>query len=237
MKNRQQIILVIILFFTCTIYSQQKVIGVNWKKSTVDKDFDITKIFNKETGLKISNKEFEILVQQNPNLFLEREIDKAGNVIRYLYDNNNPNGKNNLSTNSDTSTMEPFPNFNLTTLSGTKIELSKLNGKIVILRFELSATDFHFKKQEIEELDEQINALENKNAVKAIIIFQCSESDVRKGFDLENSNFELVANGQNFMDKYGISRYPYTLLIDQKGNLIAEYSHSEDIILKEQLNK
>jgi hypothetical protein len=39
------------------------------------------------------------------------------------------------------------------------------------------------------------------------------------------------------MDKYGISRYPSTLLIDKNGNLIEEYYYSEDIILKEYLSK
>lgn len=235
MKNTQYIVLIIIIFSSSTLYSQHKAIGVNWTKSNVDKDFDTTKIFSKETGLKISQKEFGVLIQQNPNLFLEREIDEAGNVIRYLYDSNNPTSKNNRPANSDASAMEAFPNFNLTTLDGTKIELSKLNGKLIILRFELFAAGFHFKKQEIQELNEKINVLENKNAVKAIIIFQCSESDVRKGFDLKDSNFELVANGQNFIDKYAISRFPSTLLIDQNGNLIEKYYYSEDIILKEYL--
>jgi cytochrome oxidase Cu insertion factor (SCO1/SenC/PrrC family) len=203
----------------------------------VDKDFDISKVYNKETGVEVSKKEFGTLVKENPNLFLEREINEAGNVVRYLYDPKNPNGNSELTTEADTSVIGTFANFKLTTIGGTKIELSKLKGKMVILRFELSATDFHFKKQEIQELDKQINELGNKNTVKAIIIFQCSESDVRKGFDLQDSNFELVANGQNFIDKYGISRSPSTLLIDQNGNLIEEYYYSEDIVLKEHLSK
>ena len=60
---------------------------------------------------------------------------------------------------------------------------------------------------------------------------------MRKGFDLENSNFELVANGQNFIEKYGISRFPSTVLIDQDGKLIEKYFYSEDITLKEHIKK
>ncbi|SEA32519.1 Peroxiredoxin [Flavobacterium gillisiae] len=237
MKNIQHIILIITLFCANTIQSQEETIGVNWSKTFVEKDFNNTKLYNKKTGIEISKKEFGILVQENPNLSLEKEIDEAGNVTRYMYDPNNLNSYEKRALNATASAKGNFPNFKLTTIDGTQIELSKLNGKIVILRFELFATDFHFKKQEIQELDEKINALENKNAVKAIIVFQCSESDVRKGFDLENSNFELVANGQNFIEKYGISRFPSTLLIDQDGNLIEKYVYSEDITLKDHIKK
>jgi peroxiredoxin len=51
--------------------------------------------------------------------------------------------------NSHASAMEAS-NFNLTTLEGTKIELSKLSGKLIILRFPF-ATGFHLK-QEIRNL-------------------------------------------------------------------------------------
>lgn len=237
MKNIQHIILIITLFCANTIQSQEEVVGVNWSKTFVEKDFNNTKLYNKKTGIEISKKQFGMLIQENPNLFLESEIDESGNVIRYLYDPNNLNSYKKPALHGSVPTKSKFPNFKLKTIDGTEIELSKLNGKIVILRFELVATDFHFKKQEIQELDEKINALENKNAVKAIVIFQSPESDVRKGFDLESSNFELVANGQNFIEKYDISRFPSTVLIDQDGNLIEKYIYSEDITLKEHIKE
>lgn len=196
MKNIHKIILIIIIFSTCSIYSQKDTFSVSWTKTTLDKDFDISKVYNKGTRVQISKKEFGTLVRENPNLFLEREINETGNVVRYLYDPKNPNSNGKLDMEADTSVIGSFANFNLTTIDGTKIELSKLNGKMVILRFELSATDFHFKKQEIQKLDEQLNELGNTNTVEAIIIFQCSENDVRAGFDLQHSNFELVANGK-----------------------------------------
>jgi hypothetical protein len=64
-----------------------------------------------------------------------------------------------MKTSAQRPTSAVLPNFK-STIDGTQIELSKLNGKI--LRFELFATDFHFKKQEIQELDEKINALKIK---------------------------------------------------------------------------
>jgi len=72
MKNIQHIILIITLFCANTIQSQEETIGVNWSKTFVEKDFNNTKLYNKKTGIEISKKEFGILVQENPNLFLEK---------------------------------------------------------------------------------------------------------------------------------------------------------------------
>lgn len=218
-------------------FSQESKVGVSFKRTFVDKDFDPNKIYNKETGIKISKSEYSKLQQKNSRIYFEREVDEEGNVIRYLYDPSNQNGSDNGNLNANVSEKVAFPNFKLTTIDKKKIELKNLVGKLVILRFELEANSFRFKKQEIEELDKKINALSNKEDVEAIIIFGCTEDEVREGFNLNNSNFKLVANGQNFIFKYNIHRFPSTLLIDQNGKLIENYSDSEEIIIEEHLNK
>ncbi|AKA36213.1 MAG: hypothetical protein CMH48_03140 [Muricauda sp.] len=214
-------------------YGQDKQFGFHYSITEIDQNFDVDKVFYKDTGRKITKRTFSELIRKNPNLYLEKEIDEHGNVVRYFYDpknqvaNNTPNARNELIEKGN------FPNFKMTTIDQTKIDLKELKGKLVILRFELCANDFRFKKHEIQKLDEKINALANKKSVKSIIVFQCNKNEVRKGFDLKNSNFELVANGQNFIEKYGITRFPSTLLLDQNGNFIEKYSYSEDIDLEE----
>ncbi|MCX6239205.1 MAG: redoxin domain-containing protein [Bacteroidia bacterium] len=237
MKSKTLIVLVISFLLCNATYSQDRQVGGSFTRSFVDNDFDLNKVYYKETGLKISRTEFLKLSQENPRLYLEREIDAAGSVMRYLYDPGNPDGKGKHTLNALVSENGAFPNFQLTTIDKKKIELTKLQGKLVILRFELEANSFRFKKNEIAELDKKINALKNKENIEAIIIFQCDEDEVRKGFDLNNSNFELVANGQNFIFKYDIHQFPSTLLIDQNGKLIEKYSDSGDIILEQHLNK
>jgi len=56
-------------------------------------------------------------------------------------------------------------------------------------------------------------------------------------FDITGSNFKLVANGFNFIDKYEIHRFPTTLLVDQNGNLIDNFSESGDINIGQFLTK
>ena len=237
MKNKLLIVLFIVFIFSIPNYAQERVVGVSYTKTTVDNNFHINKVFYKQTGRKIPVNEFHKLVKENPNLFLEKEFDQEGNVVRYLYDPNDQNENRIQAQNKNIPIKSDFPNFKLTTIERSEIEMKDLEGKLIILRFELFANDFRFKKHEIQELDKKINASENKEDIKAIIVFQCSENEVRKGFDLKDSNFELVANGQNFIDKFGISRFPSTLLIDQNGNLINRFSYSEDIILEEHLKK
>lgn len=227
----------LVSFLMCnSAFSQEDMAGGSFRRTFSD-IIDINKVFYKETGLKISESEFLKLIQENPGAYLEREYDEEGNVIRYLYDPNDQNRSGNRTVNGNVPKNAAFPNFIFTTIDKKKIELKDLTGKLVILRFELEMFGFLLKKQEIEELDKKINALSNKEDVEAIIIFGSTEDEVRKGFDLTNSNFELVANGQNFIFKYGINFFPSTLLIDQNGKLIENYSDSNSIILEEYLNR
>jgi peroxiredoxin len=236
MKSKLLIILVFSFIYVGTVYCQNQQIGKSYTRSFIDKDWDISKLYNKVTGTRVTEGEFHKIRQENPKMYIEREIDEEGNVIRYLYDPNKPavNDKPNLMTNIPERGL--VPNFKVKTIDGKKIELASLQGKLVILRFECGAGDFRFKKNEIAELDKKINALKNKENVEAIIIFECSEEEVRKGFDLQNSNFNLIADGRNFSFKYGVHFYPSTLLIDQSGKLINVYFNSEDINLEEYLN-
>jgi peroxiredoxin len=233
MKNRVLIILAISFMMGTAAYSQNQQIGKSYTRSFVDKDFSLDKVYNKATGAKVSERDYRKIHEENPKLYLEREIDEEGHVVRYLYDPNNPtvSDKPNLMTNIPE--KGSVPNFKLTAIDGNKIELNKLQGKLVIVRFEKGAGDFRFKKNEIADLDKKINSLKNKENIEAIIIFECPEDEVRKGFDLKDSNFKLIADGRIFGIKYDVHFYPTTLLIDQNGKLIKVFFYSDDINLEE----
>lgn len=232
MKGKLLIVLTISFMITNFTLGQESKAGANFTRTMVDKDFSPDKVYYKETGKKMPLSEFRIITQGG-RVYFEREIDEEGNVIRYFYDPNNQKDR----TVSTIAEKTLLPNFKLTTIDKKHIELKNLIGKLVILRFELEANSFRFKKQEIAALDKKINALSNKNDVEAIIIFSCGEDEVRKGFDIDNSNFKLVAGGENFIIKYDIHTFPSTLLIDQDGKLIENLSNTEDIILEDYLKK
>lgn len=229
----KELFLVLISFLMSTVaFGQDNKVGMNYTRSFVS-SFSSDNVYYKETGQKIPLAEFRRLMQENPKIYFEREIDEEGTVLRYYYSPNNQIKRGNGVFNFNVSENVAFPNFKLNTIDKKEIELKKISGKLVILRFETEAKGYRFKKQDIELLDKKINALSKKEDVEAIIIFQSAEDDVREGFDLANSNFKPVANGIKFMIKYAIRQYPSTLLIDQNGILIGYFSDLDSLNLEE----
>ena len=231
-------ILITLLFFTVLItFGQEKTVFRKFKTSRIEK-VDFSKIYNKKTGKKIKKKKYIKLKKNNPNLQLERIIGVNGEIVKYLLDlsiiNNSPR-------NYRTKPIikgELFPNFIAKTINKRIIELSRQRGKIVILRFELEANSFRFKKQEIKQIDNLINKINNKNEkVKAIIFFASNELDIKQGFDLQNSNFEIISNGYNFQEKFSITRFPTTIVIDKNGKLINYYNYIDEINLTHLVNE
>ena len=234
----RKIVLALLLSFLMTdvIVGQIKSTkGLPQRKSYTTK-LDINKVYYKETEQKIPDSVFDKIVKDNPRIFLEKETDDEGNILRYLYDSNNQiNGGMEL-LNSYIADSIPFPNFRVSTIEGEKIELKDLKGKLVIIRFESEIGGLQFNMPWIKELDEKINALNNKEDVAAIIIFEASEDEARKHIDLSDSNFKLVADGLKIKEKYFIHQTPVTLLIGQNGKLIGVYKNSKEIKLEEHLS-
>ncbi|SFZ95190.1 Peroxiredoxin [Flaviramulus basaltis] len=231
-------ILITILFFTVLMtFGQDKIIARKFTTSRVEK-IDFSKIYNKKTGEKIKKKDFIKMVENNPNLQLEEIIGVDGEIEKYLVNLSKQN--NGLINNRKNAILkgELFPNFIAKTINKRKIELNKLRGKIVILRFELEANSFRFKKQEIKQIDNLINKIKNKSEkIKAIIFFASNESDVKQGFDLTDSNFELIPNSLNFQEKFSITRFPTTIVIDENGKLFDYYEFIDDMNLNKIITK
>jgi peroxiredoxin len=231
-------VLITLLFFTVLItFGQEKTVFRKFITSRIEK-VDFSKIYNKKTGKKIKKKRYLKLKKNNPNLQLERIIGVNGEIVKYLLD---LSIINNLPRNYRTKPIikgELFPNFIAKTINKRIIELKSQRGKIVILRFELEANSFRFKKKEIKQLDNLINKIKRKNEkVKAIIFFASNELDIKQGFDLQNSNFEIISNGYNFQEKFSITRFPTTIVIDKNGKLINYYNYVDEINLTHLINE
>ena len=161
--------------------------------------------------------------------------DKYGKITKYYYDSNSTNMKR--SGNYQPKNGEVFPNFELKTIDDKTISLDNLKGKLVILRYELFADNFRFKKDEIVELDSKINESNRKSEIEAIIIFTTQRKEIIRGFDIENSNFKLVPNGYGFHNKCDIRQYPTTIIIDKNGKLIGKFKYINEINIEELLNR
>ena len=237
MRSKISLILLFSIYMTSAMIGQEKLSREISQRKTYVTKFDKSKVIYKETGQKIPNSELLKIVEDNPRVFLENETDDEGNVLRYLYDPNNQNvdsAKKILD--SYISGDVPFPNFRVSTIDGEKIELKDLKGKLVILRFESKLIGLQFNKPWIEELDEKINALVNKEEVEAIIIYQASEDEIREDVELTDTNFKLVADGRKIAQKYYINQTPTTFLIDKNGKFIGIYRNIYKIKLEDHLS-
>ena len=225
------------LFLSIQVFSQ-KVISVQREVKGIDTEFSIDKLYNKKTGEKILNEDFAKLLSKNPNLPLERVYDNRGNIIKYFYDPDNVNSVLVKNTNNEKiENGEDFPNLILRTIDGETIKIEDLKGKMVILRMEMEADTFRFKKHEIEELDKAIDQTKRESEIEAIIIFRASKEQIKNGFDLKDSNFKLIPNGSNFQDKLNIRRFPSTIVLDKEGRIIKNYKSSNRIDILKLLNE
>lgn len=235
MKNK--FLIVLMLFSVMIAFCQNKTITKKFTRTKVEK-IDFSKIYYKKTGKKVEKNEFLKLVKNNPNLQIENIIGIDGEIEKHLvFFDKKPKTLKNVRTNK-VSKGELFPNFIAKTIENKKIELKENKGKILILRFELEANTFRFKKEEIKQLDLLINKIENKEEkIKSIIFFTSNELDIKKGFDLQNSNFELIPNSFNFHQKFSITRFPTTIIIDKNGKLVDYFKYIEDINLNKLINE
>ena len=190
---------------------------------------DFSKIYYKKTGEKIKENEFVKLVKNNPNLQIENIIGIDGEIEKYLVFFEKKKKK--------IIKGDLFPNFIAKTIENKRIELKNYERKIIILRFELEANTFRFKKEEIKQIGLLINKIEKKEEkIKSIIFFASNELDIEEGFDLQNSNFELIPNSLNFHQKFSITKFPTTIIIDKNGKLVDYFTCMEDINLNKLIN-
>lgn len=234
MKER---ILLLLFFFTVFItYGQKKIITKKFTKSHIEK-LDYSKIYNKKSGQKIMKKNFIKIIAKNPNINLEKVIGENGEVEKYLLENTKQNKQIINTRKKPIKKGDFFPNFIAKTINNKTIELSKLQGKIVILRFDIEANSFRFNENDIKQVDSLINKVEDKEKnIKALIFFASNKLDIKQGFNLINSNFELIPNGINFHERYSINRFPTTIILGRKGRVLDYFIHVEDINLNKIIN-
>lgn len=234
---KKNFLIILLCSIASVTFGQKKTITQKFTTTQVEK-IDFSKIYDSVTGNKMKKKDYIKLLENNQNIESEKIIGTDGKIVKYLI---SVSKTNNLPINYRKKPIlkgELFPNFIAETINKRKIELNKLRGKIVILRFELEANSFRFKKQEIKQIDNLIDKIKNKSEkVKAIIFFASDKLDITKGFDLPNSNFELIPNGLNFQEKYSITRFPATIIIDKNGKLVEYYKFIDDMNLKEMISE
>ncbi len=115
------------------------------------------------------------------------------------------------------------PDFDLVTISGEKISLSELKGKVVVLNFWFTTCKPCIK--EIPKLNKEFSNLEDN---ELIFMSLCTDSkeklDKFMGEISLSSKFKIVADAKAVARKYKVTAYPCNMVIDKEG--IIKYIHT-----------
>jgi peroxiredoxin len=113
-------------------------------------------------------------------------------------------------------------------LNGKVVRLSDYNGKIVILNF--FTVWCKYCKQEMPDLNELNMELEkDKAAILLAVDVQEPISTVRSYFAINNLNLNVILDQDGSVtQKYGISGFPTTLIINKDGTLYTYISGRTD---------
>lgn len=228
----------LILFFYCLPFSliSQTTLSISHTSTRIDTSLDPDKVYDYYTEQKISEKELRKMVKKNPRLHFYPYYDIYGKKIKHYVDQNGSGTYTMMSVNTKPEEGKPIPNIEVSTIEKETLNLKKLRGKVVILRFEMESNTFRFKKEEIADFEQMINDSGRNSEIEAIIIFKDSKAEVLEGFNPKFSNFHAVSDGEGFQFMYNIHRFPSTYLIDKNGILVNKYYSPDKNELKRALD-
>lgn len=199
-------------------------------QTTVEKSvttFDPSgRIYNKFTGKKISDDEFADFIKNNPRVSFENVVNKYGEVEKYLLDTTRRNSGR-ISKENQTKLSEELPEFVFKSIENKEIISSELEGKWVLLRFEI------FLKMvdslSIVEFDKQISKANDKEDILMIICFMESKSEIISKLNTDVSNIYVIPDAKNFHNRYSIAQMPTTILLDPDGRVVRYYYSGDKI--------
>lgn len=110
-----------------------------------------------------------------------------------------------------------LPNWSLKMLDGKTVKLHELRGQPVLLSFWF--TDCAPCLVEIPSLN-QLRADFGEKGLKVIAIARDKAEAVRPFIQEKNIKYQMVANGQSFIDDLEVKVFPSNFLLDEKGRIV-----------------
>ncbi len=190
------------------------------------------KIYNKDTGERISDEELQELIKINPNIMLEPCINKYGKVESFEVDPKRTSRALQRDVSMRSQKGEQFPPFVMKTIEDVVLDLEKLNGKNVLVQFQLSFTLPFFRESTLAEFSNLCSQLKSTTDIEAIVVTESSKQELLNSIEPEKYEVNIVPNGRNFSQKYLVVDFPTIVLIDSNGKLVGYYNQTETAMLK-----
>ncbi|WP_319501881.1 hypothetical protein [uncultured Draconibacterium sp.] len=195
------------------------------------------KIFNKETGERIGDKELQNLINRNPNIILEPCVNKYGKVESFEVDPNRTSRVMQRDVSMRTPVGEEFPEFVMRTIDNKVLKSEKLRGKNILLQFQLSFAGPFFRETTLQNLSKLIGELKSFSDFESIVVTESSKQEVFNTINVEDYEFNIVADGRNFYQRYLLVNFPELVLVDATGKLMGYYNQTEISKLKTDLKR
>lgn len=192
---------------------------------------DVTygKVYDKHSGLKLSNTELDSLFEIHPffHVDMEYEIGRDGTKERYWFKPADLEVRS-YAVNKRHLILRPlvgkkFPGFLMKTIDGETIDSDSLLGQYVLLRFD-NATEprLYFQPRVLKKVSDTIQS--RKLPVVPIVVFGMRQFEFdRFPVNSDSLGFNVVINGNLFGERYHLKRFPTTILLDPQGVVLGYY--------------
>jgi len=111
------------------------------------------------------------------------------------------------------------PNFTATTLAGDTVELSELKGKIVVLNFWFIACPPC--RAEMPGLKQLADTYAKREDVVLLALATDGNEALKKFLQKREIGFKVVPDARDLSDRYRITGYPTTLVLDKEGKVFS----------------
>jgi len=194
-------------------------------------------IYNKQTGAKLSDREFIELKREHRDLVLQPKINKYGEAEALYVDTEQTGRVNIRDTSLRLNSGEIFPSFVMKTYSGDILDSEKLKGKLILIHCQIFIKPPFFKENALNEVSELINNKQNKSNVEFILLTESEPSEIDKSFFHPNELKRIVPDARNFMIRYLVNSSPCNILIDTGSKLVSYYDAFEFEKLKNDISR
>lgn len=219
---------ILFILFPVTMYAQSetKVMSISTFEHIDEKNHNV---YNKKTGVKLTEEEFIALVKLYPRLVLEKVINKYGKVEKKLFD---PDHIDNSERSTRNEELQPqkgdiFSEFVFKDVNGKVFESAEIKDRNILVRFSMFAK--FEQKHVLEELSRDLKGIPN---CIAFVCFAEEQNDDLKQLSESFPNLIFISGGNGFHEKYQIRRTT-NFILDKKGIVLKKYEDFDMIRLKD----